>query len=281
MSDKIVPTNGNANLPDHQRRIQDLMGGMANIQNSIAEAGGVASAFPFIGINGDGIWAYGQDRTEVQEGSLWAIDIRTWQHGYIAWPPNTSKERKPLGERMVPASSALPDLASLPVVPVPYQLQFAFELLCMTGEDSGTMALYKNGSYGAKVIIQTLVEEVRKQAKADQTRLCPVVELQIRSYFHQEWKKTIYNPVLQIHKWISFEEFDAFEKVGSGRATETVAETTAVAPQPEPEVVAAAPRAAARGQGRPAAAAPAPEPAPAPGPVPRGRRPSTRSQPAA
>jgi len=270
MAEDNIPTTTRTQLPDAAGRIADLLGGLNNVQNSIQEAGGVASAFPFIGINGDGIWAYGQERTEVEEHSLWAVDIRSWQHGYIAWPPNTSKDRKPLAERMVPASSPLPALASLPAVPVEYQLQFSFELLCMSGEDSGVMALYKNGSYGAKVIVQNLVEEVRKQAKVDATRLCPVVELQIRSYFHQEWKKTIYNPVLQIHKWISFEEYDGFEKVGGGSTAPAI---EAPAPVAEP---APAPRAAARGNGRPAAPAPAPEPAP----VARGRR-TTRTQPGA
>jgi hypothetical protein len=206
MTDDIIPSN--INLPDHARRMQDLLGGINNIARSVEEAGGVASQFPFIGINGDGHWAFGQERTAVEAGSLWAVDIRTWRHGYIAWPPATNKERKPLGEKMVPANMALPDITLLPDVGVPYQLQFSFELLCLTGEDTGTKALYKNGSYGAKVVVQSLVEEVRKQARLDPVRLCPVTELAIRSYFHQEWKKTIYNPVLAIQKWISFEELD-------------------------------------------------------------------------
>jgi hypothetical protein len=271
MTDEVVPLRNN--LPDAAGRIQDLLGGLTNVQNSIAEAGGVASQFPFIGISNAGVWHYGQDRTEVEEGSLWAIDIRSWMHGYIAWPPNTAKERKPLAERMVPANSPLPALASLPQVPVEYQLQFAFELLCMSGEDSGVMALYKNGSYGAKVIVQTLVEEVRKQAKNDPTRLCPVVELKIRTYFHQEWKKDIHNPVLQIHKWISFEDYDGFEKTNNPSLNDGEAETanaTADLPfEPDPAPAPApAPRAAARGT----TARAAPAPAPAPAPVPRGRR---------
>ena len=253
-----------AQLPDAADRIQDLLGGLANVQNSIQEAGGVASQFPFIGINGDGIWAYGQDRTEVEEGSLWAIDIRSWQHGYIAWPDQKSKDRKPLNEKMVPANSPLPVLASLRDVGQPYQLQFSFELLCMSGEDAGVTALYKNGSYGAKVIVQTLVEEVRKQANTDKSRLCPVVELQIRSYVHQEWKKTIYNPVLQIHKWISFEEYAEFAGTNARQAEQ--AEVEQPQPQPEPEP-APAPRAAARGTTARAAA-----PQPAAAPTARGRR---------
>jgi hypothetical protein len=268
MTDTTLPAAHKTQLPDHQRRMEDLLGGVANIANSIAEAGGVASAFPFIGINNDGIWAYGQERTEVEEGSLWALDIRTLSHGYIAWPPNTAKERKPLGERMVPASAPLPAISSLPDVGQPYQLQFAFELLCMSGEDTGIMALYKNGSYGAKVIIQTLVEEIRRQARNDPANLCPLVELRIRSYFHSEWKKTIHNPVLHIHKWISFDNFDGFERVNNTRATITADPQPAPAPAPAP--VAAAP-------------APAPAPAQAAGPVPVAagrRRPAMRAQPA-
>jgi len=273
MNDRNVPAAPSNNLPDAAGRMQDLLGGLANVANSIAEAGGVASAFPFIGINGDGIWSYGQERTEVEEGSEWGIDCRTMQHGYIAWPDQKSKDRKPLGERMVPANSPLPLLQSLPDVGQPYQLQFAFELLCMSGEDAGTMALYKNGSYGAKVIVQNLVEELRKQAKTDPSRLCPIVVLEIRSYFHNEWKKTIYNPVLQIQRWVSFDEYDGFEKTNAPQT----AQVAAPEPEPEPEPVAAAPAPRRRAAAQ-AAAAKAPEPAPAPA---GRRRPSSRTQPSA
>ncbi len=263
--DKNVPATHRDQLPDHENRIADLLGGMANIANSIAEAGGVAGMFPFIGINNDGIWAFGPDRIEVEQNSHWAIDIRTWQHGYIAWPPADAKERKPLGERMVPASSALPVMTSLPDVGAKWQLQFAFELLCLTGADTGVMALYKNGSYGAKVLVQNMVDEVRKQARLDPTKLCPVVILDIRSYVHKEWKKTIYNPVLQIQKWISFEEFDNIEKL-------VPVEETAPAPAAEPaRGRPAEPVAAARGNGRRTAVQT---------PIPTPRRPG-RTQPRA
>jgi len=261
MSDEIVPSNPNANLPDHARRMQDLLGGVANIANSIQDAGGVASGLDFIGVNGDGKWSFGQQRTEVETGSFWAIDIRTLQHGYIAWPPAGQKDRKPLGERMVPANSALPALSSLPDVGVPYQLQFGFEITCLSGEDVGQTMQYKNGSRGAKVMIQDLVNEVRKQARLDPEKLSPVVTLEIRDYFHPEWRKTIYEPVAKIHRWISYEEYDtAIETtVGTAAATE---------PDPEPEAPKPQPRVAGRGNGRPA---PQPEPEVAAAPTPRRR----------
>ena len=250
--DKNVPANAHSNLPDAAGRMQDLLAGMANINESIAEAGGIASSLPFIGINNDGVWAYGQERTSVEEGSHWAIDVRSLQHGYIAWPDQKSKDRKPLGERMVPANMPKPLQSSLPDVGQPYQLQFAFQMTCVSGEDQGVLAIYKNGSYGAKVLVQSLLDEVRKQARVNQDALCPVVVLDMRSYFHQEWKRNINNPVFQIQKWISFEEYDAF-----------IGEPAAAEPQPEPEV-----KAATRG------------PAPA-APKPAARRPSTRTQPSA
>ena len=267
MNRKNIPAIQETQLPDAAGRIADLLGGMANIQNSIQEAGGVATAFPFIGINNSGVWAFGQDRTEVEAGSQWAIDIRSWKHGYIAWPDQKTKERKPLGERMVPASQPLPALASLPDVGQPYTLQFSFELLCMSGEDSGIVALYKNGSYGAKVIVQDLVEKVRAQAKIDQTKLCPLVVLDIRSYFHAEWKKDIYNPVLQIQKWISFGDYDTF----GGREAVAVSEASA------PKAPARAPEMAARGNGR-RTSEPKSKSKPAPAAT---RRPGQRTQPRA
>jgi hypothetical protein len=278
MPDDIIASDPNANLPDHARRMQDLLGGVANIANTIADAGGVSTGLPFMGINQQGFWSYGQDRTEVEPGSRWAIDVRTLQHGYIAWPDQKAKERKPLGEKMVPANSPLPDLATLPNVGQPYQVQFAFQLMCMSGEDKAAQALFKNGSYGAKAAIQSLVEELRKQARVNINLMCPVIELQVRSYFHPDWKRDIYNPVFAIKKWITFEDYDA---LAQGPAIVQAEPEPAAAPapvQPEPEPAAApAPKAAARGNGR--RAAPAPEPAPANPPA--RRRPSARNQPPA
>jgi hypothetical protein len=244
----------NSNLPDHANRMQDLLNGIANIANSIADAGGVASGLPFIGINGDGLWSYGQERIIVEEGSEWALDIRTLMHGYIAWPPAGAKERKPLGERMVSANAPLPRLADLPDVGVPYTMQFGVELKCVSGEDDGTVALYKNGSYGAKAMIKQLVLDVRKQAQVDQTRLCPVVELQIRSYLHPDWKKTFHNPILKMVRWIGEDDYDGHGIVPVEPEQPPRAAVQAEPPKPEP-------RAAARGNGRqPEAAAPEPQP---------------------
>jgi hypothetical protein len=271
-----TPDTSRANLPDHARRMQDLLGGLSNIATTIAESGGVASQFPFIGINNDGVWAFGQDRTEVEAGSLWAVDVRSWKHGYIAWPPNTAKERKPLGERMVSAGERLPDVHALPDVGQPYQIQFSFELLCVSGVDKGTIALYKNGSYGAKVAVQALVDEVRKQARLDPSRLCPVVELLIRDYFHKEWKKTIYNPILGIKKWISADEYDAFDKKASEAAPEAIVDAPPPS-EPDPESPRGAP-AAAHGTGR---KLPPETPQPTVASGAGRRRPSSRTQPGA
>lgn len=259
----LTTSNDKPQLPDAAGRIDDLLSGLVNIRHSIEEAGGVSTGLPFLSINNAGLWGFGQDRIEVEAGSLWAVDVRTLKHGYIAWPGQQAKERKPLGERMVPASQPLPVLATLPDVGQPYQLQFSFELLCMSGQDEGTAVLYKNGSYGARVAVQELVAKVGAQARNDQSKLCPVVTLEIRSYFHTEWKKDIYNPILQIQKWMSFADFDTFNGLDANA-------TALPKPKAEPEV-------AARGNGRRT-----PEPKSKAKPVPVAtRRPGRRTQPSA
>ena len=267
IDNRNVPTISRTQLPDAAGRIADLLDGITNIQNSIEEAGGVATGMPFIGINNSGVWAYGQDRMEVQENSVWAIDVRSLKHGYIAWPDQKAKERKPLGEKMVAASQPLPSITSLPDVGQPYQLQFSFEMLCVSGGDAGATALYKNGSYGAKVIVQDLVGKVRAQAQADPSKLCPKVVLAIRSYEHKEWKKIIHNPVLQIQEWIPFEDYDSYASGAEPEPIAVEAKPARRAPTPEPEV-------AARGNGRRAAPKPAPKPAPVAARRPGRRQPS-------
>lgn len=256
MNSKNVPATTKPQLPDAEGRISDLMAGLINIRNTIQETGGVATGMPFLSINADGVWGFGQDRIEVEADSQWAIDVRTWKHGYIAWPGQNAKERKPLGERMVPVSLPKPDINTLPDVGEPYAVQFSFELLCMSGQDAGTKVLYKNGSYGTKLAVADLVEKVEKQSLIDATKLCPVVALKIRAYFHPQYKRDVYNPILAVQKWITFEDFDNFEAL-------EVVEAEAPAPAPEPQV-------AARGSGRRG-----PEPRPA------NRRPGGRTQPRA
>ena len=278
MSDDNVPVSTRANLPDHVGRMQDLLDGVANIATSIADAGGVASGLPFIGLNNDGRWAFGQERTEAEEGSPWAVDIRTLTHGYIAWPDQKSKDRKPLGERMVPANSPLPPLNSLPDVGVPYALQFGFEMFCLGGEDEGTVAIYKNGSHGGKKLVQTLVDNVRKQARLDPDRLCPVVTLETSSYESREWRKTIYNPEFRILRWISYDDYDDAVAGVPAEPDAPAPEPVAAPPRPQEAALTPQPKAAARGNGRPNLAA-VPEPAaPTPTPAPARRR---RPQPAA
>lgn len=282
MSDDNTPVKTNGNLPDHVGRMQDLLDGISNIANSIADAGGVASGLPFIGLNGDGQWSFGQERLKAQPGSKWAVDIRTLSHGYIAWPDPGTKDRKPLGERMVPANSPLPPLSSLPNVGVPYQQQFSFEMLCLSGDDKGTLAIYKNGSHGAKKLIQALVNDIRKQARLDPESLCPVATLEVESYFNAKWGKTNHNPVLNILYWIGYGDYDNNDDPEDAPPP-PAPEPVVTPPRPQEATPTPQPKAAARGQGRPAPApepvatarggAEAPTPIPTPGPARRRQRP--------
>jgi hypothetical protein len=63
----------------------------------------------------NGTWMFGQRQTIPEDGSLWAVDPRTFKWGYICFGPN----KKVLGECLVPVSLPKPNFAELPDLGAP------------------------------------------------------------------------------------------------------------------------------------------------------------------
>jgi hypothetical protein len=70
-----------------------------------AAAAGVA----ILKMDKTGHWVFGADQTEVDAGSLWAVNPFSFVHGYIAWG-----EGEVLGEKMVSITTPLPELEAAP-----------------------------------------------------------------------------------------------------------------------------------------------------------------------
>lgn len=150
-----------------------------------------------------GIWTYGADGIDVQDGSLWAVDPNSFIAGYIAWQPDSNKAAEKLGEEMRPATDPPVIRGDLPDVGGPWDEQLGCTLLCLTGEDAGTRVSYNTTSKGGLRAINGLLGHVVTQLQKGETdAIVPVVRLLTDSYQHKRYGK-IYTPEFEIVKWES------------------------------------------------------------------------------
>ena len=58
-----------------------LAAGLQNVGASVQSGGGV----PFLKLSKSGRWMYGAEAIEVEEGSTWAINPYSIEHGFACW----------------------------------------------------------------------------------------------------------------------------------------------------------------------------------------------------
>jgi hypothetical protein len=180
--------------------LQSLKKGIANVKATLVKKGGE----PFLRLLKDGNWVYGQEDTEVQAGSAWAINPMSIMHGWVAWErgEEADNSKGPEQDIMVSAQMPMPSPDSLPklVRAQKYEQQFSFSMVCLTGEDKGEQVLYKTASVGGVAAVDTILNAISAQLDDDPENPVPVVLLEVDSYNHKKYKKT-YTPVFSIKTW--------------------------------------------------------------------------------
>lgn len=196
-------------LGTFQRKAQEAL---QKARDQVAVAGNVA----FLRLTkNDGFWVYGQEDTEVEEGSLWAINPFSLAVGVIAWPPANSPLKQPIKKMRAVFDESTPEIdkTTLPAAANGGQWDscVAFDMQCIGGldpkvtiEDVGKTLTYQQNSWGGKNAFDTLSTALMKQIEADPACCVPVVELLSDTYTHEKWGKQ-YNPVFKIHRWISMD----------------------------------------------------------------------------
>lgn len=174
----------------------DLLGGLENVNMSLKSSGGS----PFLRLLTDGIFVYGADNTEVEEGSNWAVNPYTIQHGFACWDSDKSVL---LDEVMVPMSSTKPLLSDLPDLGHDWRPQVSVQLQCVSGEDEGVVVLYKGTSKGQSDAIKALTSAIISQIKNAEP-FVPVVTLDSTHYSHKKHGRT-YTPVIEVVAWSDME----------------------------------------------------------------------------
>lgn len=182
---------GNANLPS----VQSLSTALRTISADVGPAGTV-----ILKMDKTGFWVFGADQTEVEEGSLWAINPYSFVHGYICWG-----DGEVLGEKMVPVSQPLPELDPAPPQSKRgWEVQVGMSLKCASGDDKGMEARYSTTSVGGKRAVQQLALVIAEQVDKDETKPVPVVTLGKEHYTHRSYGR-IYTPVFKIVEWMGME----------------------------------------------------------------------------
>lgn len=190
----IVKTSGGAISADLASK---LLRGIGESRSQTIIAGGD----PLLRLLRHGEWVYGQEDTPTEEGSLWAVNPLSIEHGYSCWSNYEEKGRKNdlLGEVMAPIYEAKPHKPE-PINGFHYSEQRLFRLKCISGEDQGQEVLYKTSSVGGMRAVDALLGDMQAQLETNPAFPCPVVELNVDSYQHTKYGK-LFVPMLDLRGW--------------------------------------------------------------------------------
>ncbi len=124
----------NVNLPS----VQSLSAALRSLDT------GVSSGSVILKMDKTGHWVFGADQTEVETGSLWAVNPYSFIHGFIAWG-----EGDVLGEKMVPITQPLPEMDDAPpMAKRGWETQVGMSLKCLDGEDKDMEVRFATTSVG-------------------------------------------------------------------------------------------------------------------------------------
>ena len=180
-----------ANLPP----VSSLSVALRQLEKDVGPAGSVILKMDKLGD-----WVFGADQTEVDEGTLWAVNPFSFVHGYIAWG-----DGEVLGEKMVSVSHPLPEMESAPAgAKRGWETQVGMSLKCISGPDNGLEVRYNVTSVGGKRAVQGLAVAIAQQVENDQSKPVPVVTLKRDHYTHKSYGK-IYTPVFEVQEWMSMD----------------------------------------------------------------------------
>jgi hypothetical protein len=148
---------------------------------------------------GNGTWLYGQRRTEMEDGSRWALNPHSVLRGYISF----NDAGKKVGERVVDVYHPMPDPTQLPDTGFKWQEQWGIDMKCLDGADTGIEVAFRSTTEGGKKAVSGLMNTVHGRMKGGQHNgeIVPIVLLEKSSYLHSQYGR-IWEPVFTIVGWM-------------------------------------------------------------------------------
>lgn len=224
---------------------EDLAKSLNNAAVSMPSVGGDKQYLKMLSKGRDsGTWVYGQQDTEVEPDSLWALNPTSIKHGYVAWDSNAGGP--PVQEVMVPAAMKLPSKDSLPELPMgapdkktgrseqlTYDNQMSIDAVCVSGEDEGVVVEYKQSSAGAMKLFGKLVAQITAQVEKGDD-IVPIGKWHFSTYPHtNKAYGEIYNPEFEIVEWRTVEDTSA--PAAAEPVKEEPKRSTRAAAEPDPK----------------------------------------------
>lgn len=191
MSD--ITNFSSANLPS----VQSLTSALRSVAADIGGSEGVV----ILKCDKTGHWVFGADQTEIEDGSIWAVNPNSFVHGYIAWGKG-----EVLGEKMASVKAPLPELDPAPeAAERGWEMQVGMTLACTNGEDEGLQARFSVTSAGGKKMWAAVALAVAEQADKDPVNCVPLVRLTSEHYMHKQYGR-VYNPIATVVAWTSLDD---------------------------------------------------------------------------
>lgn len=188
-----------ANLPTPDA----LLDALANVKESCGSVGGIA----IVKYDKTGHFVLGKNGEVVDPESLWAVNVFSFVHGYIAW----SEDGELVGEVIGKMTEPLADPGPAPAdAQKGWTKQIGFSLKCIEGEEIGVEAKYTTNSKGGIRAVAGIIEEVERQTRKDPSNPIPVVRMvshspkDQRTYYDHKNKaySRVLVPVFEVVDWI-------------------------------------------------------------------------------
>lgn len=190
---------------------------IAELSNSLKDFAATVPVRPkevYLKMDKTGHWVYGADQTEIEPDSLWAVNPFSFVKGYICWgAQNTSSMGKLLGEVMATQFQKMPDMPEEIPDSNGWELQMGFSMQCISGSDKGLAARFMSKTKGGVPEIQRLSLEIYQHGLEDPSTPIAIVKLKSSHYNHPAGYGRIYNPSIEIVKYVSNETEPTVEEV--------------------------------------------------------------------
>lgn len=182
---------------------------LAELSSSLEDFAATVPVRPkevFLKMDKTGHWVYGADQTEIEPESLWAVNPFSFVRGYICWgAQNTPSMGKLLGEVMGTQFQKMPEMPDDIPDSNGWEMQMGFSVQCISGNDKGLAARYMTKTKGGLPEVQRLSHEIKQHEKNDPSSPIAIIKLKSTHYNHPQGYGRIYNPVIDIVKFVSNE----------------------------------------------------------------------------